>query len=804
MELLFPETAHDSDLVKADGRSIFAPEIRWVRESDRFEASFTLELSGAEWPSRSAGGGANGKDGRRVAIPPLCQGQRLEVVTAWTPARQECFLRGRAMATTRENAVKSACDLWENTRFLLATSSGAGQFEPVMPARSSDLERRSSWEAECIPGGYEIRGKGSSIGYGAELASGAALVLTGHPNFQLGNNPFIPPVALDGKHGDVQLVARLEAVHLTDRALERIAEAQAALKQGAPVMHFSPTSQPVPDSALLDGLARLLENWHRVGSGVRLTWRLKSSAPLPEALMTMIAQSVYPEQNVTWARGATKTEVSEMPVGIAVDLRNAYPEGQRMPLPLPEISVLRDAGLPKIYPDRHMSVCDEGVLLGQTCQRKTEVRFSPSDRARHCYIVGATGSGKTSLMTSMIVQDMRAGHGLCVIDPHGDLYAELLTAVPAERLRDVVLIDPTDPDRSIGLNYLEYRGERPRLQMNFLTNEMISILDSLYDLGRVGGPMFEQYMRNALQLVMDNEVTGGTLLDAVWLFEDVGYRRYLLDRCRNPYTIAFWRRQAEKAGGETSLENMAPYITSKLNQFTQNEFLRPIIGQEKSTVDFLDCMSNGRIVLVNLSKGILGHKDARMLGMLLMGKLFQAAMLRVTTSQRERRPFMLYVDEAHNLVSEGVAHMLAEARKFGLSLTLANQNMSQLGGRESHGQVRDALLSNAGTLLFFRLGAPDSEKLEVYTNPEFDAQDLRELPDYHVAARLLNRGHPAKPFVFKAMSPESLGVDPYSTMKAEALNTLRETYTMTREEVENRLCQRRSRVMSEEGSQAHA
>lgn len=260
------------------------------------------------------------------------------------------------------------------------------------------------------------------------------------------------------------------------------------------------------------------------------------------------------------------------------------------------------------YGDAPALLPAEGVLLGQVGAGRPPrpVRFTPADRTRHCYILGATGTGKSTLLYNLLVQDIEAGVGVCLLDPHGDLYRQVLAAVPPHRLKDVILVEPGDAERAVGINFLECGGPHPQVRMNFITNELIRIFHRLYDLTITGGLIFEQYMRNALLLVMDNEIAGGTLMDVPLLFEDERYRKELLEHCRNPYTVNFWRKQAEPASGDSSLKNMAPYITSKLNQFTSNALLRPIIGQARSTVDFRACLDEGRICWSICPRGCWG------------------------------------------------------------------------------------------------------------------------------------------------------------------------------------------------------
>ena len=304
-----------------------------------------------------------------------------------------------------------------------------------------------------------------------------------------------------------------------------------------------------------------------------------------------------------------------------------------------------------------------------------------------------------------------------------------------------------------------------------------------------GGPIFEQYMRNALLLAMDSEYAGATLMDIQMVFEDRDFRNFLLEKCKNPIVENFWRKQAEEAGGEASLRNMAPYITSKLNQFTTNALLRPIIGQPKSTINFREIIDSGKIFLVNLSKGLLGQSDTQLLGMLIIGKIFTAAMSRVKSRMERRRPMFLYVDEFQNFTTDTVAYLLSEARKFGLYLTLANQNLAQLSATSGRQNILDAVLGNVGTTLIFRLGAVDAAKMDVYTRPELQAQDLQELPDFHAAGRLLVKNSPSRPFVFKTISGLEVrdGIDVNSIVSAS-----RRKYAMPTKQVEEGITARRS------------
>jgi hypothetical protein len=391
-------------------------------------------------------------------------------------------------------------------------------------------------------------------------------------------------------------------------------------------------------------------------------------------------------------------------------------------------------------------------------------------------------------MQAMALQDIEEGHGVCVIDPHGPMVAELLRSIPRRRAKDVVLIDPSDTGCPVGLNLLDCAGPSRALQMNFAVNELIKIVDRLYNLRETGGPLFEQYMRNALLLLMDSEVSGATLIDVPAVFEDEGYRKFLKKHCRNPTVERFWSRQAECVTGDHSLANLTPYITSKLNQFTTNAVLRPMLGQATPKLRFAEVIEERRIVLVNLSKGLLGELDAQLIGMLLVGKLFTTGLQRVSGGASVPSPFFIYIDEFQNFVTDTVAYMLAEARKFGLALTLANQTLSQLATNLGRQSMLDAVLGNCGSLLCFRVGVLDADRLQPYLQPDLSSHDLQNLPAFHIAARLLVRGSPAKPFVLKSIPHSAAGSLAHSN---ELIAASRATYGQSAAETEAEL-QRRS------------
>jgi hypothetical protein len=279
-------------------------------------------------------------------------------------------------------------------------------------------------------------------------------------------------------------------------------------------------------------------------------------------------------------------------------------------------------------------------------------------------------------------------------------------------------------------------------------NEMIGIFDQLYDLKSTGGPMFEQYMRNAMLLIMDHPESGSTLLEISKVLADPDFRKYKLSKCTNPIVIDFWTKEAEKAGGEAALANMVPYITSKLTTFISNDMMRPIIAQQKSTLNFRQIMDDKKILLVNLSKGKIGEINARLLGMVVVGKILMAALSRVDTPESERKDFYVYMDEFQNVTTNSIAQILSEARKYRLVLVLAHQFIAQL--KE---EISKAVFGNVGSLCAFRVGPEDAEFLEKQFAPVFTAQDIVNVDNYQFFARLLMNNELTKPFNMKTYPP---------------------------------------------------
>ncbi len=425
----------------------------------------------------------------------------------------------------------------------------------------------------------------------------------------------------------------------------------------------------------------------------------------------------------------------------------------------------------------------EGTLLGVNSFRNvdTPIYIQDDDRLRHFYVIGQTGTGKTVFLKNMIIQDIARGNGCCFIDPHGNDVQSILANIPPERHKDVIYFDPSYTERPMGLNMLEYDRSHPE-QKTFVVNELFSIFQKLYGgVPESMGPMFEQYFRNATMLVIEDPDTGCTLLDVSRVMTNKEFRQMKLSRCKNPIVVQFWTEVAEKAGGEASLANIVPYITSKFDVFLANDIMRPIIAQEKSSFDFRKIMDEKKILLVNLSKGRLGDINANLIGLILVGKILMAALSRVDLVGTDFPAFYLYIDEFQNITTSSISTILSEARKYKLSLNVAHQFIAQL-----EEGIRDSVFGNVGSMAVFRVGAEDAEYLEKQFSPVFTAKDIMNIDNLNAYVKMLVGGKTVKAFNLKEPFPPK-GDDGVAD-KLKQISYL--TYGGDREEIETSILQK--------------
>jgi hypothetical protein len=393
---------------------------------------------------------------------------------------------------------------------------------------------------------------------------------------------------------------------------------------------------------------------------------------------------------------------------------------------------------------------NEYVTIGRSVHRGYEqpVRLDANDRMRHLCVLGQTGTGKSTMFENLIIQDILEGRGLCLLDPHGELLEAVLNRFPWQRRDDLIIIDFLDREYPIPMNLLKWEMPEER---DFIIDELYATMDREYDMKQTGGPIFEQYFRGMLRLLMGDKPQGTfvpTLLEFPLLFSQREFRDFCRRGIEDNQVICFLD-QAEDAGGDARLSNVTPYINSKFNRFLLDTTLKRVIGQEEIAFDFSEIMDTGKVVLVNLGKGRFGASVSGFLCSQLVSRFRTAAMARADQPPESRRDFYLYVDEFQNIAdNDTFAELLSEARKYRLSLNLANQYADQLAQKneKTGNSLLSAILGNVGTIVTFRLGIKDAEKLKPAFIPSFNDHDLANLPNYTSYVRM-NTEH-SKPTAF--------------------------------------------------------
>jgi hypothetical protein len=413
--------------------------------------------------------------------------------------------------------------------------------------------------------------------------------------------------------------------------------------------------------------------------------------------------------------------------------------------------------------DGPRNIPEEGLLLGYNVFRgaKKPIRLSLGDRQRHMYVVGQTGTGKSTFLENLALQDMLSGNGFAFVDPHGDTVEKLLAMVPRERTEDVIYFSPADMEYPMGLNLFEY--DTPE-QKDFLIQEVLNMLKKMYDPQSQGimGPRYEHIFRNAALAIMADP-KGGTFIDIPKLFRDPGYLREKLEHVTDNTVREFWLKEYPASQRSSDGGEVTAWFVSKFGAFLSNEMMRNIIGQTKTAFRLREIMDNKKILLVNLSKGRTGELNSQLLGMVFVMKFQAAAMSRANIPEEQRVDFSLYVDEFQNFSTESFATIMSEARKYHLNLIVANQFTTQLTT-----EIRDAVFGNMGTIVSFRVGQNDVEALTKYFQPTFDADDLLRVPNYNTIVRTLIGGVPTQPFSMATLP--SLGTP--NARLAEALKQL--------------------------------
>lgn len=399
------------------------------------------------------------------------------------------------------------------------------------------------------------------------------------------------------------------------------------------------------------------------------------------------------------------------------------------------------------------AVPSSGLYIGDNVYRGTtrKVYIDHEDRFRHFYVIGQTGTGKSSIFQTMIRQDLSEGRGTCVIDPHGSLIESLLPFVPKDRVDDVIIFDPSDLERPMGLNLLEADSDEER---DMVALDAMNIMIKMFD-EETFGPRIQDYFRNGVLTLMADP-SGGSLTDIVRLFTDDAFQRSKVQHVKNPVVKSFWTKQMAQTG-QREKQEMIPYFAAKFGAFVTNSMMRNIIGQTKSAFDFAEVMDEGKILFMNLSKGMTGEINSKLLGLIIVSKIQMAALRRQKKLTAGERPtdFFLYIDEFQNYVTDSIESILSEARKYRLSLNIAHQYLGQIdtSGQKKGLNLKEAVFGNVGTMMCYKIGAQDAEAMAKEMAPVFSDQDLMNIDAFKAAIKLAVNGQPSRPFSLNVQKP---------------------------------------------------
>lgn len=543
--------------------------------------------------------------------------------------------------------------------------------------------------------------------------------------------------------GRVAARVRLRACSLSDERRKAYFTLLNELRQGrlklrhpaAPDDHFA------HDPELIEPAARLLKHWLVHPRGVVADLVLSSDENLSGFAVQRIARDVFGHGVpfvVIPADTVPETVGGPCPVPLSLS--------QGLPGMFPSLRLLVAAGVPAVQILRRSLPCGPGAVIGRVGDHQP-VLIPDSARTAHMAVIGASGSGKSSFLLRLLQCDMEAGHGVGLIDPHGDLFERVLRIVPQRRAADVVVVDVEDSDFSVAINPMEGTLGRTPLQ-HYIASQIGDIIESLFENSVSTGPLTRNHVRYALLLAMQHP-EGGTLRDAARVFEGHEFRTWLLSKATPEVRRYFDTFQ--RTDGENGFKNWLPYMLARLQPFATNPAMLRMLSRP-STVDLQSLMDQGRIVLFKLSKAVLQEVECRLLGTVLLKVFHAAALARARRPSAERRPFHLVVDEFHTFATDAAPGLFSEARKYGLGLTVATQTWSSLRGSGERGELPNGVLANTATKVLFRLSAKDAMLLEEYSMPQFDAAALVRTPNYQ--AVVCQSGGEVEPCLVRIARPD--------------------------------------------------
>lgn len=429
-----------------------------------------------------------------------------------------------------------------------------------------------------------------------------------------------------------------------------------------------------------------------------------------------------------------------------------------------------------ICQQNNMSDHNEVTIFAETDYRNQSVKFGikTDDRRRHMYVIGKTGMGKSTLMENMIIQDIQAGKGVCVVDPHGELVEKIINFIPTSRINDVVYFNPADLEYPVAFNVLEKVSIEQR---HLVVSGLIGVFKKIW--ADSWGPRLEYVLHHAISALL--EYPGSTLLGIMRMLTDKGFRNRVVEKITDPVVKAFWVDEYSKYPDRFQAEAIAP-IQNKVGRFLSSSLIRNMLGQVQSSFSVREIMDNQKILLLNLAKGRVGEDNSALLGSMLITKIQLAAMSRIDIPENERKDFYLYVDEFQNFATESFANILSEARKYRLDLTMAHQYIEQVDEK-----IAAAVFGNVGTIISFRVGATDAEFLEKEFFPVFTQENLVNLPKFQIYLKLMIDGVASEAFSARTLPPVQAGPDVSQDIKEKIIKVTRERYAKPRAMIEDKI-----------------
>lgn len=554
----------------------------------------------------------------------------------------------------------------------------------------------------------------------------------------------------------VQVVLRAYPYRLAPGQGEQLARLRHRLQSGnlLPFNHRAPAAAYAADADAMNAASSLMTAWlTQPDQGTAYDCVIRASGPVPPVALRRLAADLFGKRETLIAalQGAEPALPAPLPFHWA-----ARP-GQECPAMFPALPKLQGLGLAQHFaPPQQQPPASGGAVVGRTVcgAESSSVALPDANRSRHMALFGASGSGKSSLLLRLLEQDIAspARPGVALLDPHGSLVHDLLHLIPRHRVDDVILVDVTDPERTACLNPLQ-GSKTHRGYAAFMADQVVALVDNLFEDRNTSGPAMRGHLRTALLLAGYAHKREGTFMDALRCWQDSDYGDYLASKCTDRSIKQQWEKLRESKGSDHGFSSWLPFLLPRLSPFATSPVMRRLFNRPDSSFSIPRAMAQGKILLFNLSKAVLGETEGRIAGNLVLNMLFAAALARGRQPGVAHRPMHLVVDEAQSYCTEQTVALFAEARKFGLAITSANQSLGQLRNRSGQPTIAQGVLANTAVKLMFRLNPADAELLQPYYQPQFETAAMSTLPDFHAVVSMPVNGQAIAPFVARFDRP---------------------------------------------------